>query len=128
MLGPFSNLPISNLRIPPIGLVNVANPDGGWRLITNLSAPEGNSVNSYIEEQFCKVKYSSLDQILDKIYDWGHRAKLAKINIKSAFRLLIVNPADFDLLGIQFCNRYYIDKSLPISSNLFEKFSTFFYN
>lgn len=69
MLGPFSNLPISNLRIPPTGLVNVANPDGGWRLITNLSAPEGNSVNSYIEEQFCKVKYSSLDQILDKIYD-----------------------------------------------------------
>ena len=76
MLGPFSNLPISNLRISPIGLV--AKPDGGLRLITNCSAPEGNSVNSYIEEQFCKVKYSSLDQILDKIYDAGHRAKLAK--------------------------------------------------
>ena len=55
MLGPFSNLSISNLRISPIGLVNGANPDGGWRLITHLSAPEGNSVNSYIEEQFCKV-------------------------------------------------------------------------
>jgi hypothetical protein len=107
MLGPFSNLPISNIRISPIGLV--AKPDGGWRLITNLSAPEGNSVNSYIEEQICKVKYSSLDQILDKIYDAGHRAKLAKIDIKSAFRLLIVNLADFDLLGIKFCNRYYID-------------------
>ena len=46
MLGPFSNLPISNLRISPIGLV--AKPDGGLRLITNCSAPEGNSVNSYI--------------------------------------------------------------------------------
>ena len=107
MLGPFSNLPISNIRISPISLV--AKPDGGWRLITNLSAPEGNSVNSYIEEQICKVKYSSLDQILDKIYDAGHRAKLAKIDIKSAFRLLIVNLADFDLFGIKFCNRYYID-------------------
>ena len=63
-----------------IGLV--AKPDGGLRLITNCSAPEGNSVNSYIEEQFCKVKYSSLDQILDKIYDAGHRSKL--IYIKSA--------------------------------------------
>ena len=46
MLGPFSNLPISNLRISPIGLV--AKPDVGLRLITNCSAPEGNSVNSYI--------------------------------------------------------------------------------
>jgi hypothetical protein len=62
----------------------VAKPDGVWRLITNLSAPEGNSVNSYIEEQFCKVKYSSLDKIWDKIYDAGHRTKLAKNYIKSA--------------------------------------------
>jgi hypothetical protein len=117
-------LPISNLRISPIGLV--AKPDGVWRLITNLSAPEGNSVNSYIEEQFCKVKYSYLDQIFDKIYDAGHRSKLENIDIKSAFRLLIVNPADFDLLGITFCNRYYIDKCLPVSCNVFEKFSIFY--
>ena len=82
MLGPFSNLPISNIRISPIGLV--AKPDGVWRLITNLSAPEGNSVNSYIEEQFCKVKYAYLDQIFDQIYDAGHRTKLAKNYIKSA--------------------------------------------
>jgi hypothetical protein len=54
----------------------VAKPDGVWRLITNLSAPEGNSVNSYIEEQFCKVKYSYLDQIFDKIYDAGHRSTI----------------------------------------------------
>lgn len=43
-----------------------------------------------------------------------NRAKLANIDIKSAFRLLMVNPADFDLLGITFCNIYYIDKCLPI--------------
>jgi hypothetical protein len=40
-----------------------------------LSAPEGNSVNSYIEEQFCKVKYAYLDQIFDQIYDAGHRIR-----------------------------------------------------
>jgi hypothetical protein len=44
----------------------------------------------------------------------------------SAFRLLIVNPADFDLLGIKFDNMYYIDKCLAmdcsVSCNLFEKY------
>ena len=58
MLGPFSNLPISNLRISPMGLV--AKPDGVWRLITNVSAPEGNSFNSYIEEQFCNFAKSNI--------------------------------------------------------------------
>ena len=53
----------------------------------------------------------------------------AKVDIKSAFRLLIVNPSDFELLGIYFVGKFYIDKCLPmecaISCSLFEKFSTF---
>ncbi|KAK6170386.1 hypothetical protein SNE40_018795 [Patella caerulea] len=51
------------------------------------------------------------------------------MDIKSAFRLLPIYPGDFDLLGFQFDNKYYIDKCLPmgcsISCSLFEKFSTF---
>jgi hypothetical protein len=58
----------------------------------------------------------------------GKGTELARVDIRQAFRLLIVNPADFDLLGIQFDNKYYIDKCLPmgcaISCSLFEKFST----
>jgi hypothetical protein len=37
VLGPFSEKPISTLRISPIGLVE--KPDNGWRLITHLSYP-----------------------------------------------------------------------------------------
>jgi len=59
----------------------------------------------------------------------GKSALIAKVDISQAFRLLIINPADFDLLGIMFDNEYYIDKCLPmgcsISCSLFEKFSTF---
>ena len=127
MLGPFAELPISTLRISPIGLVPKS--DGTWRLITNLSYPHDNSVNTFIDDKFCKVKYSTFDDILDKIYDLGPRALLGKIDIKSAFRLLIVHPADFDLLGIKFEGEFYIDKCLPmgcsLSCNLFEKCSTF---
>lgn len=51
------------------------------------------------------------------------------LDIKSAFRLLRVHQADFDLLGFKFINKYYIDKSLPMgcsrSCRLFESYSTF---
>ena len=63
------------------------------------------------------------------IYNCGRSAELTKFDIKSAFRLLIVNPADFDLLGMKFDNMYYINKCLlmdcSVSCNLFEKFSIF---
>jgi len=127
MLGPFLFKPISTLRISPIGLV--PKHDGGWRLITNLSHPSENSVNGYIDSDVCKVKYSSFDSVLSMIYKLGCRAKIGKIDISQAFRLLIVHPSDFDLLGIYFEGYYYIDKCLPmgcaISCSLFEKFSTF---
>jgi hypothetical protein len=35
-----------------------------------------------------------------KLHDLGKGALLGKIDIKSAYRLLLINPADFDLLGI----------------------------
>jgi hypothetical protein len=56
----------------------------------------------------------------------GQKALCAKMDICQAFRLLIINPADFDLLGIMFGGKYYVDKCLPmgcsISCSLFEKF------
>jgi len=59
----------------------------------------------------------------------GKAAKIAKLDISQAFRLLIVNPADFDLLGIKFEGKFYIDKCLPmgcaIACSLFEKCSSF---
>lgn len=127
ILGPFNCLPISTLRVSPIGLV--PKPDGKWRLITHLSYPHDCSINSFIDPELCKVSYCSFDKILDKIYECGKGALMAKVDIKSAFRLLIVNPADFDLLGIYFEGQFYIDKCLPmgcaISCSLFEKFATF---
>lgn len=72
MLGPFAELPISTLHNSLIGLVPKS--DGTWRLIINLSYPCDNSINTFIDDKFCKVKYSTFDDILDKIYDLGPRA------------------------------------------------------
>lgn len=125
--GPFSNKPISNLRVSPIGIVPKSG--GSWRLITHLSYPEMNSVNHFIDPEDCSVAYTSLDQVLQEVARLGKGTVLAKMDIKSAFRLMIINPGDFDLLGFKFEGNYYIDKCLPmgcaISCNQFEKFSTF---
>ena len=127
MLDPFNHKPISTLRNSPIGVVEKS--DHSWRLITHLSYPKDNNVNYFIDEQPCIVKYASFDKVLDMISSLGRSTQLGKIDISQAFRLLIVNPADFDLLGIKFDGKYYIDKCLPIgcsiSCALFENCSTF---
>ena len=54
---------------------------------------------------------------------------MAKEDIKSAFRLLPIHPDDFELLGVKFEGKYYIDKCLPMGVRCapayFETFSTF---
>ena len=127
MAGPFQSLPIPNLRISPIG--TVPKKDGGLRIITHLSYPQGNSVNSFIDPELASVQYSSFDQVVEIVSNLGKGALMGKMDIKSAFRLIPVSPSDFDLLGIQFNDQYFIDKCLPfgcsISCSVFEKFSTF---
>jgi len=125
--GPFNSRPISNLRCSPIGLI--PKKTGGIRLITHLSYPPMQSVNDFIDERFTSVKYSSFDNAVSMVQKLGKGAKLAKMDIKSAFRLLPVNPGEFDLLGFKIENEIYIDKCMPmgcsISCATFEKCSTF---
>ncbi|XP_033750856.1 uncharacterized protein LOC117335049 [Pecten maximus] len=127
MVGPFTIRPIPNLRLSPVGVVPKS--DGKWRLITHLSYPAGKGVNSYIPEALSSVKYSPFDNVIEMVSSLGKEALLAKMDIKSAFRLLPVFPGDFDLLGLKVDNQYFIDKCLPmgcsISCRYFENFSTF---
>lgn len=126
--GPFKQIPISNLRLSPIGLVPKGD-NSGWRLITHLSFPKSNSVNYYIDPNETVVQYSSFDSVIQMIANLGKGAFIGKRDIKSAFRLLPIFPGDFDLLGFKFQGNYFIDKCLPmgcsISCKVFEEFSTF---
>lgn len=127
MAGPFCHQPISNIRCSPIGLV--PKKTGGLRLITHLSHPPNNSINDFIDTFYTKVTYSPFDNAVSIVKKLGKSALMAKMDIKSAFRLLKCNPGDFDLLGIKLGENYYIDKCMPmgcsISCATFEKFSTF---
>ncbi|KAK3084124.1 hypothetical protein FSP39_008557 [Pinctada imbricata] len=59
----------------------------------------------------------------------GRCAIIARLDIKSAFRLIPINPSDFELLGFKISDYFFVDKCLPfgcsISCNLFEKFANF---
>ena len=44
----------------------------------------------------------------------GREVLLAKIDIKSAYRLVPVHPSDWPLLGMSFKQLVYIDASLPL--------------
>ena len=125
--GPFSQNPISNLRINPVGLI--PKKTGGLRLISHLSYPPGLSINDFIDPELCSVHYSKFDNAIEMLQNLGNCALMAKKDIKSAFNLCPIYPGDFDLLGIYVDHKYYIQKMLPqgasISCSIFETFSTF---
>ena len=125
--GPSRFRPISNLRSSPIGLVT--KKTSGWSLLTHLSYPPGNSVNDCIEEKLTTVQYSKLYNVTYIIQTLGAHIIIGNIHIKSAFRRFTGYPGDFDLLGFEIRDMYYIDKCMPmgcsISCSPFEYFSTF---
>lgn len=94
-----------------------------------MSYPPSNSVNDFIDSKFTSVQYSSFDNAVSIVKKLGYNAIIAKMDIKSAFRLLPCYPGDFNLLGFKIGSEFYIDKCMPmgcsISCSIFEKCSTF---
>ena len=60
----FTEKPISNLRLNPVGVVLKSN--AGWRLISHLSSPLGESVNDFIDPNLCSVSYSRFEDVIKK--------------------------------------------------------------
>ena len=83
---------------------------GKWRLIINLSSPEGKSVNDGIDPELCTMAYSPVD---DAVLKAGRGAHLAKVDIKQAYRMVPIHPEDQPLLGMMWEGACYIDTALP---------------
>ena len=73
---------------------------GKWRLIVDLSHPSGHSVNDGIPKPLCSLSYITVDTAIAEILKLGTGTLLAKVDVKSAFRLLPVHPADRHLLAM----------------------------
>ena len=84
-----------------------------WRLIVDLSHPIEGSVNVGIPKMLCSLKYITVDLAIEHIKQIGQGTLLAKVDIKSAFRLLPVHPADRHLLAMRWDQHIFIDTCLP---------------
>lgn len=126
--GPFQSRPLPNLIVSPIGLVPKKTP-GEFRMIHHLSYPPGESVNDYIDPALCSVQYTSFDAAVQLVQGLGQDCKMFKADVRSAYRLIPIKPADFELLGFCFENKFYFDKALPFGASIscitFERFSRF---
>ena len=97
----------AGVPIPKRGQVNK------WRLIVDLSAPDGYSVNDGINPQHCTLSYISVDVIAQTVLSLGRGCLLAKTDVKSAYRQVPVHPQDRCLLGMRWLGRYFVDATLP---------------
>ena len=127
LAGPFHNPPLIPFRISPLGVVPKKN-FGEFRLIHHLSFPKGSSVNDGIPLEHSRVCYATIGDAINHIKAVGTGAYLAKTDIKSAFRILPINPIDYGLLGMKWKNKYYYDRCMPMgcssSCKTFETFSS----
>lgn len=127
--GPFQSLPISNLKLSPLGLVPKKTSED-FRLIHHLSYPrsDSTSVNNGISPDFSTVQYAGIQEAINQLKLCGTGAFMSKTDIKSAFRIIPVHESDYNLLGFSFQNFYYYDTCLPMgcssSCKIFETFST----
>ena len=101
------------IQISRFGVIPKPHQPGKWRLITDLSSPEGFSVNDGITPQLCSVSYSSVDDAVQAVGRLGKGALLAKFDLENAYRLVPVHPVDRLLLGMKWEGDVYIDGALP---------------
>lgn len=112
ILGPLSPEHVQGVHISRFGVIPKKTP-GKWRLILDLSHPEGGSVNTGIAEQHCSLHYVSTEDAARAIAHKDRGCKLAKVDIQNAYRTVPVHPDDRRLLGMMWEGSLFIDTVLP---------------
>ena len=77
------------------------NRPGKWRLIIDLSSPDGHSVNDGISKELTSLTYMSVDDVVRGLLQRGRGALLEKMDIKQAYRNIPVDSQDRLLLGMR---------------------------
>ena len=125
--GPFVQKPFIQLVVSPLGLVEKHEPNT-YRMIHKLSYQQGSSVNDGIPKAASTIQYASISDAIQIIQAAGPEIYLSKMDIKDAFRLVPIHPADYPLLGFMWEDQFYFDKCLPMgcssSCAIFEKISS----
>ena len=129
--GPFPVPPLRNFVGSPMGAF-LKKRSSKIRVIHDLSWPPGSSINSHIDDQLCSLHYSSVDDAVKHVLQNGRGTLMSKLDIKDAYKHVVVATSDWHLLGISWpssagVTEYYLDLTLPFglrsSPYLFEQFA-----
>ena len=81
-------------------------------MITDLSFPQENSVNSRISDEYARVSYVGVPAAVSKIMALGKGTLMAKFDLRRAYRLLPVQVEDRHFLGMRWRDYFYVDLAL----------------
>ena len=94
ILGPFPKVTAPAVHINRFGVIPKKHQAGRWCLITDLSFHEGSSINDGINSNVCLLNYIMVQEVVRRAISMGKSALLAKIDIKSVYKLIPVSPLD----------------------------------
>ena len=85
IFGPFPKGAIPKLQINRMGVIPKGHTPGKWRMVTDLSFPEGASVNDGIDPHFCSLQYTSVNgwPMQPRAWERGHswRNSMSRLHI-----------------------------------------------
>lgn len=88
---PHSLLPMAHMN--HLGEVSKRTP-GKYRMIVDLSFPEGHSPNDRNLGLLCSLAYTSVEDAVESVLRLGRDTLMAKMDICSAYRNILVHPDD----------------------------------
>lgn len=103
----------STTRRNPIGIIPKPHQPGRYRLIVDLSAPRGASINDGIPAELSSLAYITVDQAARLVARSGRGALMAKTDLHSAYRHVPVHQEDQRLLGLEWDGQTFRDTALP---------------
>lgn len=113
VIGPLNGEQCPAIHVSRFGVIPKGHQLGKWRLIVDLSHPQGASVNDGIEKELCSLHYSSVEEAVRRVINLGPGTQMAKLDIESAYRIVPVHPQDRLLLGMRWKESLYVESALP---------------
>ena len=108
VLGPFDPARFPQVHTSKFGVIPKSTP-GKWRLIVDMSHPEGNDGI----EPLGPLEYVSVEDAARAVEILGRGALMAKVDVQPAYRNVPVHPEDRWLLGMMWEGALFIDTTLP---------------
>lgn len=109
MLGPLTKAKLSSsIHVNWFGMISKGHNSG-----TDLSFPQGHSMNDGIDLSLCSMTYMPVDKVANGETGLGNGALMAKVDFESAYRLIPVHPQDRPPQAVVWDVKVYVDHVLP---------------